>query len=109
MCDLHREAIIEDARRRLQALKKSARATINWNDPEASDPRDRYEASIEFVIGLLNFSEADPFLDSMGLTSIVRKGVLPALRLGRPPKKQGRRGADVRYRQIAAVVSAVCR
>src|SRR5262245_53837725 len=71
---------------------------VNWNEPDASDPRDMYEAAVEFVIALLDptrrptnskraetYDEraqqaADEFLGVHA--SIVRKVVLPALRLG---------------------------
>lgn len=101
------EAAVEEACKLLRPLTKPARSwgIVNWSDPDAAnDPRDEFEAAIEFVIALLDPADsrarqaADEFLGAHSpiAAPIVRKVVLPALRLGRLPK------------QIAAVVTTIC-
>jgi len=119
------EAAIAEACELLRPLTKSARSwsIVNWNEPDASDPRDVYEAAIALVIALLDPATptssaqaqtydsraqylADALLGAHAL--IVRKVILPALRLGRPPKRKGPRSILLRKRWIAAVVTTVC-
>jgi hypothetical protein len=96
------------------------------NDPGASDPRDLFEGAVGYVIALLDPAPkpadpdqaktydpraqqaADEFLGTQA--RIVREVVLPALRLGRPPKGKGQRrdGNLLRDRWIAAVVADIC-
>jgi len=104
-------------------------AVISWNDPDASDPRDVYEAAIAYVTALLDPApppppEAKDYMDRIKTYDsraqyladallgahalIVRKVILPALRLGRPPKRKGPRSILLRKRWIAAVVTTVC-
>jgi hypothetical protein len=118
------EAAFAEACKLLQPLKKPARSwgVVSWTDPDAADPRDIYEAAVEFVIALLDPAipagsaqaetydsrarrAADEFLGAHA--SIVRKVVLPALRLGRLPKRKGPRGNLLRDRWIAAVVTTI--
>jgi hypothetical protein len=121
------EDAVAEACELLRPLAKPARSrsVINWNDPDApNDPRDKFEAAAEFVIALLDPAiptssaqeetydrraqhAADEFLGVHA--SIVRKVVLPALRLGRPPKRKGPRGNLLWNRWIAAVVTTICR
>ena len=124
------EAAIADAVRLLRPLaplwpRGLSWTVVSWNEPDASDSRDLFEAAVEFVIALLDPATptssaraktydpqaqqaADEFLGVHA--SIVRKVVLPALRLGRPPERKGpRRGGKLlRDRWIAAVVVTVC-
>jgi hypothetical protein len=127
--DAKREASIADACKLLEPLTKPARSwsVVSWNEPDASDPRDVFECAVEFVIALLDPAPPPPPNSDQAKTydiqaqqaadeflgvhaSIVRKVVLPALRLGRPPKRKGpRRGGNLlRYRWIAAVVTIIC-
>jgi len=123
------EAAIAEACELLRPLTKPALSwsIVHWNDPPASnDPRDEFEAAVEFVIALLDPATptssaqaehydsqaqlaADEFLGARA--SIVRKVILPALRLGHPPKRRGpRRGGNLlRDRWIAAVVTTICK
>jgi hypothetical protein len=97
-------------------------AIIHWGDPDA-DPRDKYEAAVEYVIALLDPAKptssaqtetydsraqhaADELLGTHA--SIVRKFVLPALRLGRKPERKGRRRRPLRDPYIATVVTIIC-
>jgi hypothetical protein len=91
----------------LRPLTKSARsrAIVIWGDPD-TDPRDKYEAAIEYVIALLEQPEADELLGAQAST--VRKFILPALRLGRPPRGHGPRNVLMRDRCIATVVTTIC-
>jgi hypothetical protein len=119
------EAAFAEACKLLQPLKKPARSwgVVSWTDPDAADPRDIYEAAVGFVIALLDPAiptssaqaetydsrarqAADEFLGAHA--SIVRKVILPALRLGRPPKKSGPRSILMRDRLIATVVTTIC-
>jgi hypothetical protein len=117
------EAAIADACERLRPLTEPARAwaIISWGDPDA-DPRDKYEAAVEYVIALLDpakptssaqtetyDSRAQHAADTLlgAHASIVRKFVLPALRLGRVPERKGPRSRLLRNRYIAAVVTAI--
>jgi hypothetical protein len=115
------EAAIAEAYKLLRPLAKPARsrAIINWNDPDinwndpnywddpdAPDPRDLCEAAIEHVIALLEQPAAGELWGAQA--SIVRKNVLSALRLARPPKRKGPRGILLRDRCIAAVVTTIC-
>jgi hypothetical protein len=107
------EAAIAEACVRLRLLAEPARSRsiISWHDPDAvNDPRDIYEAAIEYVIALLDPASdsraADEFLGADA--PIVRKAVLPALRLGRLPKHKGPHGNLLRDRWIAAVVTTIC-
>src|SRR5262245_60311865 len=102
-----KEAAITEACKLLRPLTKPARSrsAISWNDPDASnDPRDKFEAAVEFVIALLDpatpttsaqaetYDRAQQYLADEVLgphASIVRTVVLPTLRLGRPPKRKG--------------------
>jgi hypothetical protein len=79
-CDEATEAAIAEACVRLRLLAEPARSrsVVSWNDPNAADPRDLYEAAVEFVIALLMDKTADEFLGADA--PIVRKAVLPALR-----------------------------
>jgi hypothetical protein len=137
------EAAIEEACKLLRPLTTPARSrsVVNWDDPDASnDPRDLFEAAVEFVIALLDpdppstgqpetydsqaqqaanefwgvyDSQAQQAADEfLGVhASIVRKVVLPALRLGCPPERRGpRRGGNLlRDRWIAVVVTTICK
>jgi hypothetical protein len=130
-----REAAIEEAMKLLRPLAEHAGswAVISWNDPDASDPRDVYEAAIAYVTALLDPApppppEAKDYMDRIktydsraqyladellgAQAVIVRKVVLPALReLGRLPTGESphRRGGKLlRDRWIAAVVTTVC-
>src|SRR5262249_5448259 len=120
------EAAIAEAMELLRPLTKPARSwsIVNWNEPDASDPRDVFEGAGGFVIALL--APAPPTSSAQAETydsrakyladellgpaaPIVRKVVLPALRLGRLPKRKGRRGDSLlRKRWIAAVVATIC-
>jgi hypothetical protein len=120
------EEAIAEAQKLLQPLTTARRwSVVNWNDPDASnDPRDEFEAAVEFVIALLDPAlpessdqlktydggvqrrAADELLGD--LAPIVRKVVLPALRLGRLPKRKGQRSLLVRHRWIAVVVETIC-
>jgi hypothetical protein len=113
------EAAVEEACKLLRPLTKPARSwgIVNWSDPDAAnDPRDEFEAAIEFVIALLDPADsrarqaADEFLGAHSpiAAPIVRKVVLPALRLGRLPKQKGPHGLLLRDRWIAAVVTTIC-
>jgi hypothetical protein len=101
------EAALTDACEMLRPLTKPARsrAIVIWGDPD-TDPRDKYEAAIEFVIALLEQPAADGLLGAQAST--VRENVLPALRLGRSPKQKGPRSILMRDRCIAAVVTTIC-
>jgi len=117
------EAAIAEAKELLRPLTKVG-SIVNWHDPASNDPRDEYQAAVDYVTALLDpppiptnpkqaetydpraQRAADEFLGTHA--SIVRKAVLPALRLGRPPKRKGRHGGLLRDRWIAAVVEAVC-
>jgi hypothetical protein len=119
------EAAFADACERLKPLTKPTLswAIISWGDPK-TDPRDKYEAAIEYVIALLdpalptNSAQAETY-DSRAQhaadellgaqASIVRKFILPALRLGRPPRGHGPRNTLARDRYIAGVVTTICR
>jgi hypothetical protein len=105
-----REAAIAEATKLLRPLVPARSwAIVSWNDPDASDPRDVYEAAVGFVIALLEQQAADELLGVHA--PIVRKIVLPKLReLGRPPRGKGRRrGSNLfRDRLIAAVVAFIC-
>lgn len=115
------EAAVEEACRLLRPLAGPplSWAVVSLNNPGSNDPRDLYEAAVEFVIALLNpdFIQerrgADEFLDTYSLipASIVRKVILPALRLGLPPKKSksqsGSRSLLLRDRWIATVVTTI--
>src|SRR5262245_40536341 len=86
-------------------------SVVSWNEPDASEPRDVFEAAVGYVIARLDPATptswdqaktydpqaqqaADEFLGIHA--SIVRKAVLPALRLGAPPKQKGpRRGGNL--------------
>jgi hypothetical protein len=102
------EAALADACKLLEPLKTKpalSRAIVSWGDPDA-DPRDKYEAAIEFVIALLEQPEADDLLGAQA--SIVRESILPALRLGHPPRGHGPRSTLLRDRCIATVVTIIC-
>jgi hypothetical protein len=107
------EAALAEAYKLLEPLTKPVRswAVVSWHNPNpAKDPRDLYEAAVEYLIALLDPASdsraADEFLGADA--PIVRKAVLPALRLGRPPKHKGRHGNLLRDRWIAAVVTTIC-
>jgi hypothetical protein len=102
------EAALTDACKMLRPLAKPARswAIVIWGDPDA-DPRDKYEAAIEYVIALLEQPAADGLLGAQAST--VRESILPALRLGCPPRGHGPRNTLARDRYIAVVVTAMCR
>jgi hypothetical protein len=122
------EAAVAEAYELLRPLTKPARSwsIINWNDAHAdNDPRDEFQAAVEFVIALLDpakpkssaqaetyDSRAQHLADELlgAHASIVRKVILPALRLGRMPKQKGQRrgGHLLRDRWIAAVVTTIC-
>jgi hypothetical protein len=122
-----REAAIADACKLLRPLTKPVRSwsVVHW-DPDvfvSHDPRDVFEAAVEFVIALLDpaiptsttqaetyDSRAQHAADELlGVhASIVRKVVLPALRTGRPPKRKGPRSKLLWYRWVAAVVTTIC-
>jgi hypothetical protein len=121
MTEEREEAALAEAYKLLRPLTKPARSwgIVSWTDPDAADPRDLYEAAREYVIALLDPNPADSrarqaadeFLDAHSpiAAPIVRKVVLPALRLGRLPKKKGPHGILLRDRCIAAVVTTICR
>jgi hypothetical protein len=135
------EAAIVEACELLRPLTNPARSrsVVNWDDPDASnDPRDVFEAAVEFVIALLdpatptNDTPAETYIRSLDEPNVVERGtdraqyladellgaqalivrsaVLPALRLGRLPKRKGPRHAGnlLRDRWIAAVVETIC-
>jgi hypothetical protein len=89
-------------------------AVVNWDNPDSNDPRDAFESAVEFVIALLDPGvgrrAADEFLND--LAPIVRKAILPSLRLGLPPKKSRSQSSSrsllLRDRRIAAVVTIIC-
>lgn len=135
------EAAIAEACELLRPLTTPARSrsVVNWDDPDASnDPRNLFEAAVEFVIALLDpdppstgqpktydsqaqlagnefwgvyDSQAQQAADEfLGVYApIVRKVVLPALRLGRPLERKGpRRGGNLlRDRWIAVAVTTI--
>jgi hypothetical protein len=121
------EAVIAEACKRLQLLAKPVRPVCSWGivswSDAANDPRDIYEAAVEFVIALLDpppkptdpaqaktyDSRAQQAADELlgAQASIVREVILPALRLGRPPKRRGPRSVLGRDRIIAGVVIAI--
>ena len=121
------EAAIDDAVELLRPLAKPARSwsIVSWNEPDGSDPRDAFEAAVEFVIALLDpplptrseqaktydWRERQAVEKFLGVRApIVQKVILPALRLGCPPEQRGpRRGGKLlRDRWIAAVIPIVC-
>jgi hypothetical protein len=127
------KAALVDAYKLLKPLAEPVSwAVVSWHDPnQAKDPRDLYEAAIGYIIALLDPAipsssaqaetydsrarrGADEFLDTYSLipTSIVRKAILPALRLGLPPKKSSSQSSSrsllLRDRRIAAVVTKIC-
>jgi hypothetical protein len=133
--DAKREAAIAEACKLLEPLTKPARSwsIVNWNQAGSdrrTSRRDLHDAAVEFLIALLDPAPpddiqpetydprpqqaADEFLGV--IAPIVRKAVLPALRLPPPPKRKGRRapkrkgppGILVRDRWIAAVVAKLC-
>jgi hypothetical protein len=95
------EAAVAEVCKGLALLAKpgSSWAIVGWNDPiAASDPRDEYEAAIEYVIALLQQQPASALIERR----------IAALRLGRPPKRKGRRSNLLRDRGIAGMVTTIC-
>src|SRR5262249_54933200 len=130
-----REAAVAEACKLLEPLTKPARSwsIVNWNqagsDRRASR-RDLHDAAVEFVIALLdpakpkNDAQAEKYDNGAQQRAadallgdhapIVRKVVLPALRLPPPPKRKGDRAPKrgprgiLWYRLVAAVVTTIC-
>jgi hypothetical protein len=131
-----REAAIEEARERLRPLTTMRSwSIVNWDQAGSERRKSRrelHDAAVEFLIALLdpakpkNSAQAETYDNRtqraadelLGVhASIVRKVVLPALRLPPPPKRKGRRapkrkgppGTLLRNRLIAAVVTIICK
>jgi len=107
------KAAVEEACRLLRRLAKPVRpvrswAIVSWSSDAANDPRDEYEAAIDFVTVLLEQLLEQPDADELLSTfAPVVRAVLPVLRRG-PPKRKGRRSNLTRDRCIAAVVTTIC-
>jgi hypothetical protein len=105
------EAALAEAYKLLEPLTKPVRswAIVSWSSDAANDPRDEYEAAIDFVTVLLEQLLEQPDADELLSTfAPVMRAILPVLRRG-PPKRKGRRSNLTRDRCIAAVVTTICR
>jgi hypothetical protein len=107
------ENALKEARALLRPLtaRGPSGAIIAWHDSNASrDPRDEYQGAVAFVDALLGDDKDEAANSFLGVhASLVRSVILPALRCGRPPQKQGRRVGHLWDRWIAAVVATICR